>query len=549
MINKSKGRLQDRPGLISRAESLLERARNLMVSIAIVAAFLVVAVSLTINGWGGRYSIEPISAPDDFQKSVENGVGIAALLRDDLNKLVQISGTNVAIKPIGDQKAPEVTVMGTTISIDYFIGAVRSLVGKEYPKITGEISYVDKNSKPADPPMLCPELAKSKEPVRLVLRVGESGGVPFFEGEGSFLDVALCGALYTLKIVDPYSAASFLGQKPSTEMQAFKLLEEVAAESSSSDVAEIDLIRGNIELGSGKRSEAERLFNQASADYNGRHRGRVNLLGWYPAFDGLTTVTLQEDGWYPAFDGLATTYLLAKRYEEASASVEKSLELRRDYKSAMFHKAQIFDFQIREEMNNDKSSQCKIFNHVDMANNYYNDVINKYPDMAVAYFNRGLMFLLLGTYSHFHSTADCKQSDPEHTPGAEVIAKRLLDVDREAELSLREATMLDPKDPNAWLQLGILLMQRQEWGMWERPEPLTGDFRRETLDQAIKCLTMANSLKPDDPFIRNRLDQANAKKQANEAVEYFANFEKMNGARGNVWSRLKNAEPEQEALQ
>jgi tetratricopeptide (TPR) repeat protein len=159
------------------------------------------------------------------------------------------------------------------------------------------------------------------------------------------------------------------------------------------------------------------------------------------------------------------------------------------------------------------------------------------------------MFLLLGTYSHFHSTADCKQSDPEHTPGAEVIAMHLLDVDREAELSLREATMLDPKDPNAWLQLGILLMQRQEWGMWERPEPLTGDFRRETLDQAIKCLTMANSLKPDDPFIRNRLDQANAKKQANEAVEYFANFEKMNGARGNVWSRLKNAEPEQEALQ
>ena len=92
-------------------------------------------------------------------------------------------------------------------------------------------------------------------------------------------------------------------------------------------------------------------------------------------------------------------------------------------------------------------------------------------------------------------------------------------------------------------------MQRQEWGMWERPEPLAGNFRRETLEEAIKCLTMANSIKPDDPFIRNRLDQANAKKQANEAVEYFANFEKMNGARGNVWSRLKNAEPEQEALQ
>jgi hypothetical protein len=340
--DNSGDRLRDGTGAISRAESFLERARNLMVSIAVVVGFVVIAVSLIINGWGGRYSIEPISAPDDFQKSVENGVGIAALLRDDLNKLVQISGTvqisetNVAIKPIGDEKAPEVTVMGTTISIDHVIAAVRRLVGKEYSKITGEISYVDKNSTPAEPPVLCPELAKSKAPERLVLREGDGGGVPFFEGEGSFLDVVRCGALYTLKVVDPYSAASFLGQKRSTEMQAFKLLEEVAAASPSSDMAQIDLIRGNIKLGSGKKSEAERFFNQASADYSDRHRGRAGLLGWYPAFDGLTTVALQEEGWYMALDRLATTHLLARRYDEALASVERSLELQPDYKLAMF---------------------------------------------------------------------------------------------------------------------------------------------------------------------------------------------------------------------
>lgn len=549
MTDKSDGRLRDRPGVLSRAESFLERARNLMVSIVIVTAFLVVAVSLTINGWGGRYSIEPISAPDDFQKSVESGVGIAALLRDDLNKLVQISGTNVAIKPIGDEKAPEVTVMGATISIDYFIAAVRRLVGKEYPKITGEISFVDKNSTLAEPPMLCPQLARSKAPVRLVLRVGDDGGVPFFEGEGSFLDVARCGALYILKIVDPYSAASFLGQNPSTEMQAFKLLEEVAAVSPLSDMAEIDLIRGNIKLGSGKKSEAERLFNQASADYSDRHRGRAGLLGWYPAFDGLTTVALQEDGWYPAFDGLATTHLLAKRYDEALASVERSLELQRDYKSAMFHKAQIFDFQFRDEINYDKSSQCKIFNHVDMASNYYRDVIQKYPDMAVAYFNRGLMFLLLDTYWHFHPTADCKRGDPGYSLGAELNAKHLSNFDLEAEANFREATMLDPKNPDAWLQLGILLMQRQEWGMWEKPEPLAENFRRETLEEAIKCLTMAHSLKPGDSFIETRLDQANLKKQTNGAVEYFVNFGKLSEDRVNIWNRRKNAEPEQEALQ
>jgi len=215
----------------------------------------------------------------------------------------------------------------------------------------------------------------------------------------------------------------------------------------------------------------------------------------------------------------------------------------------MFLKAQIFDFQFREEMNNDKSSQCKIFNHVDMANNYYNDVINKYPDMAGAYFNRGVMFLLLDTYWHFHPTADCKQRDPEYSLGAELIAKHLSNFDLEAEANFREATMLDPKNPYAWLHLGVLLMQRQEWGMWEKPEPLAGNFRRETLEEAIKCLTMAHSLEPGDSFIKTRLDQANVKKQTNEAVEYFANFEKLSEDRGNIWNRRKNAQPEQEALQ
>ena len=552
MPDNSGDRLRDGTGAISRAESFLERARNLMVSIAVVVGFVVIAVSLIINGWSGRYSIEPISAPDDFQKKVENSVGIAALLRDDLNKLVQqsmqLSGTKVAIKPIDDQKAPEVTVMGTTISIDYFIGALRKLIGKEYPKITGEISYINKDSTPANPPMLCPNLAKSAEPVRLILRVGEDGGVPFFEGEGAFPEVALCGALYTLRIIDPYSAASYLGQRPQTQMQAFKLLEEVAAESPSRDTAEIDLIRGNIELGNGKKPDAERLFNQASSDYNDRHRGRIGLFGWYPAFDGLTTNIFEEDGWYPAFDGLATTYLLEGKYDQALASVEKALELRHDYQSAMFHKAQIFDFQFRDERNNENSNKCRVLNHVNKAKTSYDDVVSKHPDMGVAYLNKGLMLLLLDTYWHFNPTVGCVPGQAEYTPGVEALAKHVQDLDREAEANFREAIMLDPEDPNAWLQLGILLMQRQEPG-WHKPEPLTKDSRRDTLNEAIASLNHANKLKPDDTFIRSRLDQAKSEKEASEARQYFNTSEKLQLDYGGVRSWLNHAALEQEALQ
>jgi tetratricopeptide (TPR) repeat protein len=536
------GQPQGGSKLTSGFETFLERARNLIINVAVIGGSLVIALSITINGWGGRYSIEPISAPDDFQKNTNNGLAIAALLRDDLNKLVRISGTNVAIKPVGDQKAPEVTVMGTTFSLDYFMGAVRGLIGKQYPRITGEISYSDKNKKLGNSPMLCPDLARSKAAVKLVLRVADDGGVPFFEGEGSFPEVALCGALYTLRIVDPYSAASYLGQRPETQPQALEILDEAAATIvkdksarpwvdklySSSDMAEIDLIRANIKLGNENKQEAEYLFEAADKDYNDRHLGR--------------------GGWYPAFDGLATTYLEEGRFKEAVASVDKALELQNDYKSAMFHKAQIFDFQFREERNNESSNKCQMLEHVNRAKTFYDDVVRKYPDMAVAYFNKGLMLLLLDTYWHFHPTAGCVPGDAEYTRGAETIAKHLRDLDREAESNFREAIMLDPEDSNAWLQLGILLMQRQEPG-WQKPELLSTDSRRETLNEAIASLNTAEKLKPEDPFIRGRLNEAKAEKEANEAVKYFNASEKPEIDHQGVSSWLKQARLEQEALQ
>jgi tetratricopeptide (TPR) repeat protein len=270
-----------------------------------------------------------------------------------------------------------------------------------------------------------------------------------------------------------------------------EILASAAAEPAS-DMAQNYLIRGNIMLGSQRKREAEALFAEANSAYNARHIGAA--------------------GWYPAFDGLATTYLEEERYSDALASVERALELQHDYKSALFHKAQIFDFQFRAEVYNEQSNKCTMFKHVDLAKTYYHDVVTKYPDMAVAYYNEGLMLLLLDTYWRFHPTAGCGPGDADYSPGAEAVAKHLADLDRESEANFREATMLDPKDPNAWLQLGILVMQRQEPRM--SPQPLTTDFRRETLSDAIKCFTAAKALRPDDKGIGDRLNQAEAEKQA-----------------------------------
>ena len=108
--------------------------------------------------------------------------------------------------------------------------------------------------------------------------------------------------------------------------------------------------------------------------------------------------------------------------------------------------------------------------------------------------------------------------------------------------------MLDPEDSNAWLQLGILLMQRQEPG-WQKPELLSTDSRRETLNEAIASLNTAEKLKPEDPFIRGRLNEAKAEKEANEAVKYFNASEKPEIDHQGVSSWLKQARLDQEALQ
>ena len=108
--------------------------------------------------------------------------------------------------------------------------------------------------------------------------------------------------------------------------------------------------------------------------------------------------------------------------------------------------------------------------------------------------------------------------------------------------------MLDPKDSNSWLQLGILLMQRQEPRMWQRPEPLTIDFRRKTLSEAIQDFAMAEKLKPDDIGIRSRLNQAESEKESNEAVAYFNTAEKLK-PHGGVRSGLTQVKFQKEALQ
>lgn len=185
--------------------------------------------------------------------------------------------------------------------------------------------------------------------------------------------------------------------------------------------------------------------------------------------------------------------------------------------------------------------------HVFEAKNAYHEVVTAYPDMAVAYLNSGLMLLLLDTYRRFHPMVGCERDDADYSPEAEAVLKDLPKFDSESEWNFRQAILLDPDDPNPWLQLGILFAQRQEPQMWREPQPLSDDFRRKTLAEAIEYFNAAKKLRPDDVGIESRLVQAELEKKAIEAVPYF-NIAKKPDDLG-VQGCLNQSAPEKEALQ
>jgi hypothetical protein len=194
-------------------EQALDRLRKIALNILAIVATGIVMYAIWNDVWSGSYLIEQISVPEDFGKKVQDKVGVAALLRDDVGEFVKAARTDVAITPISqDRQEPDVTIAGTTLSFRYFADMLRDIVGHQYTRIAGELTTEEPATTSLGGSMSGSDDRKAEPRVRLVLREADGANGPFFEGEGTYHEVVKRGALEALKIIDPYSAASYLGR-------------------------------------------------------------------------------------------------------------------------------------------------------------------------------------------------------------------------------------------------------------------------------------------------------------------------------------------------
>jgi hypothetical protein len=258
-------------------EQALDRLRKIALNILAIVATGIVAYAIWNDVWSGSYLIEPIATPEDFGKKVQDKVGVGALLRDDVGEFVKAAQNQVAIAPIPqDRQEPDITIAGSTLSFRYFADMLRDIVGHQYTRIAGELTTTEEPATTSLGGSMSGSDDRKAEPrVTLTLREADGANGPFFLAEGTYHEVVKRGALEALKIIDPYSPASYLG-RGSIEDRREALALISSALSKSSDVPRGELARGNLLLAIAQFADAEKHFQNANSEFAKRHSGRVS---------------------------------------------------------------------------------------------------------------------------------------------------------------------------------------------------------------------------------------------------------------------------------
>ena len=328
-------------------EQILERVRKVAVNLVIVFVMAIVAYSIYADAWSGSYLIEPISGSGDLADKSED---VAARLRDEVGKLA-LAANNVAIKPISpDEQQPEVKISGTDISLRYFVNVLRSLIGAGYKKVEGQVTVTQIGEAPdcAPIPNAHDDHAAHEQKIRLTLSLESSSNGDFLDCKGSFTRAIQRGALETLKVIDPLTAANYIGQSNALvdKLRAKSIAEATLASERANEwpiwlqrlsgrpskVPEGLLAIANVKLSMKDLSyedfkESEALFKAANEAYKLRNR---------------------DAEWFTAYDGIATKRLLERDYDGALSAVNRALGLKRQYNSSLYHLAQIYDDRARD---------------------------------------------------------------------------------------------------------------------------------------------------------------------------------------------------------
>jgi hypothetical protein len=224
------------PTGLQKVENAFERCRKFAINVLAICASGLIAYAVIAEVFSGSYLIEPIDVPAAFSKEIQDKDGVAAYLRDEIGITWHKVFSSAVVKPIvQNSDEPTINVSGTSFPLRYFASLVRERVPIIRPiiRISGQILPVDSLS--ANGKGAADAAVSSEWHTRLILRTLNSTSGPFFDEEGSYIDVIKHAAVATLAQIDPYAAAGAMAQGDEVEQQKALILVKSALNKSRAE--------------------------------------------------------------------------------------------------------------------------------------------------------------------------------------------------------------------------------------------------------------------------------------------------------------------------
>jgi tetratricopeptide (TPR) repeat protein len=472
--------------------------------IVVGASLAIMIIQIAAEVFGGSFMIDPISVPEELAKKGISAETVSFRIRDEMAKLEsesRMGGEENTVKAIVEgNSAPEINVLGTSISIRYIADALRDML--HYQKFSGDLSFADQrqSAEASDAAEANLAISSPGQPpkVRLVLRVSHDSRW-LFETEGTFDEVVRDGALAALQVADPYPAAIYLSRRQAKHAEALALIDRTLTATSrislqSEDAAVLPdetLSRGELarayvlmDMGKQRYHEARKTFEQADSDYASAQVSYRKGTHWVAALDGLTVLNIYE-----------------QNYDEALKEADLTKKANPDYESAFYHSAQAEDESFRAFVSGQvEMGVCEALEKARGAEEQYDDLIGNDSNFSAAYSQEAIMLAKKLAYLRASNTPTC-ESEP-------VTLHELIDkINDRFEMGLAR----DPHFFNGWYEWGLFLFQQIPQRDLQSPDgsaESVADAAIDRYDHAIRLVKADSYLSEVNAYLWLRKAQA-----------------------------------------
>ena len=404
-----------------RVIGLVEPARHIFINLGLLAGILVGGPALYKQVTKSTFVIKDISVPPAVASRGLSGEVIAQQILDHIAEINTQAGSKKEKADItgfeSSAAMPSINLPVGGLNLAAIISELRTLFGYAETKVTGEI-YIAESG----------ESAKGTTD-RYGLRLRIAGQGPLFRSEQPSSNVEPlidAAAQQIMRRYDPINLGYYYYRKKNFQ-RASELTDEVLASGNSNDVPWAFMMRGLIARDQGHRTEAAVALREAVARAPNFVLGYVTLAG-----------VLRQNG----------------SLDEAETVARKIIELAPTQHDG--HAALAF---ILAERNKPEEALAAMQQAVDAE-----------PKVSAAHFKAGRLQMRLhkvdDAAKSFKTSISLKPAVAPMLQAAQALHE--LKRDEESVELLHQATHLEPKNPRAWLALGVEELETKAYGRASR---------------------------------------------------------------------------------